>query len=260
MRLWLAQWSAPARGIWFPSMTDGAWWKIKGGVKPHAGKFRPVESWLGSSGAKKVFNAGLAADVAWDLLRSCKANKYRLLAGNVALEIGGLWGYCERCRFTQRPFPGTNRCVTCGEQRVRVLDPDTDEVFQARKGYYRASAVRALRNPPEPPMSIIAAEHTAQLNAAQSDEVFSSAEEYELLFQDVDVALPAPGMTEHAGDRCAVVHDHHGGRHRHRHPVRCRAAQHAALARQLPAASWSSRSPRQRRRDGCRVRERRHPR
>ena len=36
-------------------------------------------------------------------------------------------------------------------------------------------------------MSIIAAEHTAQLGAAQSDEVFSKAEEHELLFQDVDL-------------------------------------------------------------------------
>jgi hypothetical protein len=36
-------------------------------------------------------------------------------------------------------------------------------------GYYCASAVRALREPPESPMSIIAREHTAQLNAAQSD-------------------------------------------------------------------------------------------
>ena len=47
-------------------------------------------------------------------------------------------------------------------------------------------------------MSIIAAEHTAQLNAAQSDDVFSRAEEYELLFQDVDVGLPRPGEQERA--------------------------------------------------------------
>jgi hypothetical protein len=41
-------------------------------------------------------------------------------------------------------------------------------------------------------MAIIAAEHTAQLNAAQSDEVFSKAEEYELRFQDVEgVASPS---------------------------------------------------------------------
>jgi hypothetical protein len=76
---------------------------------------------------------------------------------------------------------------------VLVIDPDSDPVFVARKGYYRASAIRALASPPESPMAIIAAEHTAQLNAAQSDEVFSKAEEHELLFQDVDLGTPAPG-------------------------------------------------------------------
>ena len=81
---------------------------------------------------------------------------------------------------------------------MRTLDPETDEVFQARKGYYRESAERALKSPDKPIMSIIAAEHTAQLNAAQSDAVFSRAEEYELLFQDVDVGLPRPGEQERA--------------------------------------------------------------
>ena len=38
-------------------------------------------------------------------------------------------------------------------------------------------------------MAIIAAEHTAQLNAPQNEDVFSKAEENELLFQDVAPAL-----------------------------------------------------------------------
>ena len=46
------------------------------------------------------------------------------------------------------------------------------------------------------PLSIIAREHTAQLNSAQSDEVFSRAEQYELLFQDVNVSLPNQGDRE----------------------------------------------------------------
>ena len=36
-------------------------------------------------------------------------------------------------------------------------------------------------------MALIAAEHTAQLNTAQAEEVFSKTEEHELLFQDVDL-------------------------------------------------------------------------
>lgn len=196
VRLWLAQWSTPARGIWFPSMTQ-EWWRQKGGVKPHSGKFQNIDRWLSTPVAKKVFKESWLPLI---LPRFCEiaGNKYRLIAGNVALDIDGLWGYCERCRFTQRPFPGSAKCVSCGSDRVRTLDPTTDEVFQARKGYYRESAERALKTPDRPIMSIIAAEHTAQLNAAQSDAVFSRAEEYELLFQDVNVGLPRPGEQERA--------------------------------------------------------------
>ena len=197
VRLWLAQWSTPSRGIWFSSMTDGDWWRTKGGVKPHSGKFQPIERWLATSPAKKKFNQKWLPTLLTALCEQV-SGKYRLSAGKVALELGGLWGYCERCRFTQRPFPDTSRCVSCGAERVRTLDPETDSVFQARKGYYRASSVRALAEPPEPPISIIAAEHTAQLNAAQSDAVFSKAEEHELLFQDVDLGLPRPGEPERA--------------------------------------------------------------
>ncbi|MGP3955614.1 DEAD/DEAH box helicase [Nonomuraea sp. 3N208] len=192
VRLWLAQWSTPTRGIWFPSMTDGDWWKTKGGVKPHTGKFRSIERWLDSSASKKKFRDGWLQK----LLRIfCEpvGGKFRLLASHVALELGGPWGYCMRCRFTQRPFPGITRCVSCDADRVRTLNPDTDPVFQTRKGYYRASSARALSDPPESPMSIIAAEHTAQLNAAQFDAVFSKAEEHELLFQDVDFGMAHQG-------------------------------------------------------------------
>lgn len=191
VRMWLAQW-ASTKGIWFSSMPDGDWWRTKGGVKPHLGKFRSIETWLGSSGVKKTFNQKWLPIL---LNTFCEqvSGGFRLSAAKLAIELGGLWGYCERCKFTQRPYPGTARCVSCGAERVRTLDPDADAVFQARKGYYRASAVRALADPPESPMSIIAAEHTAQLNASQSDAVFSKAEEHELLFQDVDLGLPRPG-------------------------------------------------------------------
>jgi hypothetical protein len=73
-------------------------------------------------------------------------------------------------------------------------------VFAARNGYYRGSSVRALGDPPEAPLSIIAAEHTAQLSAAQADEVFSKAEEHELLFQDVDLGSGPGGEARPAID------------------------------------------------------------
>lgn len=192
-RMWLGFWAT--KGIWFPSMQEGEWWKVKGGVHPHAGKFDGLGRWLESKTAKKKFNDEWLPVL---LPTFCEAigHKYRLLAQNVALDTSEAWGYCEHCRYTQRPFPGSKKCVNCRKDAVRVLDPNTDEVFQTRKGYYRASAVRALQEPPETPMSIIAREHTAQLNTAQSDEVFSRAEQYELLFQDINVALPGQADQE----------------------------------------------------------------
>jgi hypothetical protein len=66
-------------------------------------------------------------------------------------------------------------------------------VFVARKGYYRRDTVQALQTE-RAPLALIAAEHTAQLNDAQADEVFSDAEEHELLFQDVDLGTKKPAI------------------------------------------------------------------
>lgn len=146
------------------------WWRQKGGVKPHSGKFQTVERWLRTPAARKAFKDSWLPTILPE--SEMQGNKYRLLAGNVALDIGGLWGYLSDAD-SPAPVPGSNKCVSCGADQVRTLDPETDEVFQARKGYYRESAERALKTPDKPIMSIIAAEHTAQLNAAQSDAVFS---------------------------------------------------------------------------------------
>jgi Lhr-like helicase len=189
-RLWLAQWAQPTRGIWFPGM-DSSWVSTKGGVKPSNGNFTAVANWLEASAAKTTFKNKWLPPLLTKFCEPLGGNKYRLLASRVALQLEGNWGYCQRCRYTQRPFPGVDRCVSClAHHTVLEIDPKNDPVFRARKGYYRASSDRALNTPPESPMNIIAAEHTAQLNAAQSDEVFSKAEEYELLFQDVDITLP----------------------------------------------------------------------
>jgi len=194
VRIWLGFWAT--KGIWFQSMQEGEWWKVKGGVHPHAGKFDGFAKWLETKPNKKQFNDEWLPILLTTFCESI-GGKYRLVAGNVALDISEGWAYCEHCRYTQRPFPGSSKCVNCRENAVRVLDPNTDPVFQARKGYYRASAARALQALPETPMGIIAREHTAQLNAAQSDEVFSRAEQYELLFQDIDVSLPGQDDEQH---------------------------------------------------------------
>jgi ATP-dependent helicase YprA (DUF1998 family) len=187
VRLWLAHWSRP--GIWFNAMTAD-WRGTK--VQSVTGNFGKLNSWLPSKDARRTF------EKEWLPVLQAKfcqksGDKYQLLARTVALELDGEWGYCEKCRVTQRPFTGNTKCVSCRAEKVRVIDPDTDPVFQARKGYYRASAKRALATPPREVMSLVAAEHTAQLTSSQADDVFSKAEMYELLFQDVNIAVPSPG-------------------------------------------------------------------
>ncbi|MDE0030096.1 MAG: DUF1998 domain-containing protein [Deltaproteobacteria bacterium] len=53
----------------------------------------------------------------------------------------------------------------------------------------------ALSEPPREPLALVAAEHTAQLNAPQNEEVFSKAEENELLFQDIELGDRSKGTT-----------------------------------------------------------------
>jgi Lhr-like helicase len=191
-RLWLSQWVAPTAGIWFNGM-DISWIGTNRGVRPHSGKFTSFDRWLGDKAAKKAFDRDWLPVL---LERFCQVQgaKHQILARTLALDTSQDWGYCQACRTTQRSFPGTSVCTNCRRDRVVAIEPDNDPVFTARKGYYRGSSVRALSDPPSPPMAIVAAEHTAQLNAAQSDEVFSKAEEHELLFQDVNIALPTPGQ------------------------------------------------------------------
>ena len=86
---------------------------------------------------------------------------------------------------TQGPFRRISHCLDCGSSDIGELDPDRDPVFLARKGFYRNPVTNALTDPPKPPLALVAAEHTAQLNAPQNEDVFSKAEENELLFQDI---------------------------------------------------------------------------
>ncbi len=187
VRLWLSLWTRP--GIWFSAMN--ADWKGNK-VQATSGKFTKLTKWLGTREARRVFEAEWLAVLQAKFCQKV-GDKYQLMARTVALEFDDAWGYCDKCRFTQRPFPGRAICISCGAGKVRALNPDTDEVFKARKGYYRSSSRRALATPPGEVMSIVAAEHTAQLNSSQADDVFSKAEMYELLFQDVNIAVPAPG-------------------------------------------------------------------
>ncbi|MCA1602259.1 MAG: DEAD/DEAH box helicase, partial [Acidobacteria bacterium] len=193
-RVWLRCWQRA--GFWLSRMPN-AWWRTT--VKSRTGKFRQMDRRLGDKAARQVFQKSWLPTLLQLFTEPMAENKRRLRGSELSLHIGGAWSYCQACRTTQRPFPESARCVNCARESAATVDPDVDPVFVARKGYYRASTVDALRTPPTPPLALIAAEHTAQLNAAQADEVFSKGEEHELLFQDVEL-----GPDEKGHDRPAI--------------------------------------------------------
>ena len=191
-RLWLGQWASP--GIWFPSM-DLNWYQARRGVRPHSGTFNEINRWLGQREARNAFSTRwLACPPPYVLRAESTAEVRSLRRANVSLDISGVWGYCQACRTTQRPFPESDRCVKCRRKAVETIDPDTDPVFSRAEGVLPGKLGGSLW-PTHRPVRwhIVAAEHTAQLNAAQADEVFSKAEEHELLFQDVDLSIGGPG-------------------------------------------------------------------
>lgn len=183
-RAWIRGWqivnynfSLPGMNSWF---TDFA--------KPHTGNFNHMKKFLVSSQAKNVFR-----DHWLDLLKrhftEPKGDKFQLQGEKLSLSFDENWAYCNRCRTTQRPFPNSARCIKCGKETAQIIDPDTDPTFSAKTVYYRKTTVDLLKHNISP-VTLIAAEHTAQLNAPHSDLTFAKGEENELLFQDVDLGLP----------------------------------------------------------------------
>lgn len=186
-RGWIGRWIDP--GIWFNGM-GLEFFGTKGGVRGHSGKFKAFWSWLDSKDARKSFEAEWLDELRSLLCDALGSGKYRMRAANLVLELGGEWRYCRHCRTPQRGLSTVDRCINCAKGPLLDLNPDTDESFGARKGYYRGAAARVLQGETESPTAIVAAEHTAQLNAAQADDVFSKAEEHELLFQDLEIHDP----------------------------------------------------------------------
>lgn len=193
-RIWLRCWQRA--GFWLSRMPH-RWWLNE--VKAHSGSFQEIERRLPDTGARRIFRREWLPVLLHRFTEQVANNQYRLKGSEITLLINGEWSYCKACKTTQRPFPNSQRCVNCGRETATRIDPNTDPVFTARKSYYRASTTGALRIPPVQPLALIAAEHTAQLSAALSDEVFSKAEEHEILFQDVDL-----GPDEKGRDRPAI--------------------------------------------------------
>jgi ATP-dependent helicase YprA (DUF1998 family) len=183
-RAWLRCWQR-SPGIWFNAMPP-SWWSVE--VQSHKGVFQDMNHVLITSPAKKTFAKIWLPRLLADLTQRLNDGGTRLLASNLALEIGGAWRRCPKCKSIHRPIERLGVCIDCQAPGVEDFDPETDPVFIARRGFYRAPVIRTLTSNDPAIMSLIAAEHTAQLNAAQPEDAFSHAEHHEIRFQDIDIA------------------------------------------------------------------------
>jgi hypothetical protein len=184
---WLALW----RGQWLRGTPDS--WRDDQ-LRAESGKFpKRLRHLLAGRSARQGFERDWLPVLLREFTDPAGA-EHRLRGAALTLGLDGKWAYCQICRSTQRPWPGREHfCTSCGRDSLVSIDPDIDQVFSARKGYYRRSSVLALRDN-QAPIALVAAEHTAQLNEAQADAVFSEAEENELLFQDVDLGEGKPAI------------------------------------------------------------------
>lgn len=194
-RAWI--YAQKSKGFWLSQMPEG-WASTK--VKPFkVGRFNFLNKLTDSKPSKKIFDDKWKPELIKIFLQYVAGETYRLRGDKLTFLLDGDWSYCKKCRTNQRPFPGKTICVNCFDSNLVPVDPASDSVFRARKAYYRSPTEEALKQEGTPPFNLIAAEHTAQLSAAQAGDVFSKAEENELLFQDVDL-----GTDERNRERTAI--------------------------------------------------------
>jgi ATP-dependent helicase YprA (DUF1998 family) len=184
-RAWLRCWTLDP-GIWFSNMKD-SWWQTK--VTSHkSGGFAAMDRVLTSAQARLIFKNQWLPTLMAAFTEQMPGNVYRLVAAKLTLQIGGHWRRCASCKSVHRPVGELATCIDCGSADTKDFDPDNDEVYRARRGFYRDPIAAAMQSSDPQLITVIAAEHTAQLGAAQPDEAFSHAERHEIRFQDIDVA------------------------------------------------------------------------
>ena len=195
-RAWLRCWQG--YGFWLGAMPPvwGQRPRSQGiSVRTRKGKFRAMQTVLTDRAARKTFDSQWSPKLL-EIFAEATGNGFKRLRGNeLSLTFEGKWVHCPRCKSVHRPVSNILHCLDCGNCDIAELYPDRDPVFLARKGFYRKPVTNALTDPPKPPLALVAAEHTAQLNAPQNEDVFSKAEENELLFQDIALGERANSST-----------------------------------------------------------------
>ena len=186
VRAWLRCWRR--QGFWLNSMPPDWWLRSSQdgmSIRGHqTGKFAAMRRILPNPDARKLFERRWLRELL-PLFAERVKNTWRLRGSQLTLELDPAWMLCETCSSVHRRMVTESLCVDCESGSARRLNPDTDSVFQARKGYYRNPVSQVLLDQRQTPIAIIAAEHTAQLNAPQHEDTFSQAERNELLFQDI---------------------------------------------------------------------------
>lgn len=200
-RFWMRCWNgfalAHSPGTWIDgSASEG--YRIRS-RRPKS-KIDAVNKVITERDARKTFWAQWHPVLLSKFTKSNAGGNRYLNGSELSLQLDGKWVHCAACKSVHRPIPGLSICLDCGSVSVSALDPDSDAVFLARKGFYRKPVTEALADPPRQPMALIAAEHTAQLNAPQNEDVFSKAEENELLFQDIAITCAGSGARSAAID------------------------------------------------------------
>ncbi|WP_275150598.1 DEAD/DEAH box helicase [Citrobacter koseri] len=183
-RAWLRCWTLDP-GIWFSDMPD-SWWNER--VRSHQGVFTAMNRVLVSKQSKSIFKKNWLPTLLTIFTEQTMGGGHRLVASKLSLHLNGQWQRCNSCKSVHRPVGTLSRCIDCESSDVSNFDPALDEVYKARRGFYRDPIASALDVEDPQLMTIIAAEHTAQLGAAQPDEAFSHSERHEIRFQDIDVA------------------------------------------------------------------------
>ena len=195
-RAWLRCWQT--RGFWLSTMPL-VWWRrpLSEGtsVRGQKGWFRAMDTVLSDTTARKTFQNEWLPKLLSMFTEDTDSGFRRLRGNDLTLLFDGTWTHCANCKSVHRPVSGISHCLDCGSHNTRPLDPDHDPIFLARKGFYRNPVTAALGVPPRQPIALVAAEHTAQLNAPQNEDVFSKAEENELLFQDIEFNRDSPLST-----------------------------------------------------------------
>ena len=147
-----------------------------------------MDTVIADKAARKIFNEQWTPELL-ALFATDMGGEFQLRGSELSLLFDGAWVRCVTCKSVHRPVPGISHCLDCASSALLRSTRTTIPFSREERLLPAARHGGACEPSPQSQWRLIAAEHTAQLNAPQNEDVFSKAEEHELLFQDVAPAL-----------------------------------------------------------------------